>query len=315
MQSEWEKYLNSAQLVGARGFHADARAKNSRAAAALNHLAAVCVDGDDAETFLQAQLTNDLAALKTNAAQLTAYCNPKGRALGVFWLMRRAHGFIMLIPSDIAKDICARMRMYVLRAKVEITAADNVAVGLLGDATARGEVYDLPGARARRVAFLSAPDAIELFNAHEKIYAEEVWRLLDIQSGVAFICAATTEECIPQMLNLDLTDGMSFHKGCYPGQEIIARLRYLGKIKQRTIRARIVGAPRDKKITAGALIFSARQPQTKSGKVLQAVQVGAGEYEILALLPSDQLDADGFFVGESHGESMTRLKLPYEIKN
>lgn len=302
----------------------------------LASLALIEVRGGDAESFLQGQFSSDVAALgdeldETGArrCQLNAYCNPKGRALALIKLIRCAAGFWMIVPTALADGLVNRLEMFVLRADVDIALRPKFS--LLGwipgdekndDLT--GDMIDEPGDRIERVAVggvrprqiligeKSALDSVS--RAHD----DDVWRLLDIHSGIPQIYPQTAGAFIPQTINLDLIDGLSFTKGCYPGQEIIARLRYRGKVKQRMIAGIAHGLAR---LAPGDPVYTQRGAQ-KAGLVVDAVQTGEREYTFSATAPVDHPEHETLLVGPASAESdesaaqapVTRLPLPYAAR-
>ncbi|TAN65083.1 MAG: folate-binding protein [Methylobacter sp.] len=212
------------------------------------YLGVLTISGKDAATFLQGQITcniNDITDIKSS---LGAICNPKGRAITTFLLVKNADVFLMILPLELLATVKKRLQMYVLRAAVTLTDSsdDTCLIGLYqGEpanevsehrfATSRQEniVVDFQG----RCLIISDADSARRFWAEQRklgFWPEDSaqWRYLDIISGIPWLSAATSEQFIPQMLNLDKLGGISFNKGCYTGQEIVARTHYLGKAKR-----------------------------------------------------------------------------------
>ena len=211
------------------------------------------VHGADAQHFLHAQLTGDIAALNVHDTILTAWCTPKGRVIATVHVLRRAEDFVLVLATDLAESVLARLRLFVLRAKVGI---DNLRdeVGVLGvsgeDALAtphaRGGIDDgcivikaCTPDDAQRRGLLVAPAEIlaecwdQLSELGVIAVGETAWNRLLVRAGEPHVTAVTSDAFLPQMLNLDRIGGLSFSKGCYPGQEIIARTHYLGQLKRR----------------------------------------------------------------------------------
>ena len=206
--------------------------------------------------FLQNMLTNDVNALSSNQAQLTGFCNPKGRLLAIFQLIRRTEDYLILLPSDLAAFISQRLSMFKLRSKVDIALCDDLyPIGLLdpislvdpveswyGQNTPEGLVIRQPGDKAR---YLLIADETGLNNLKDwlnddwLIGAEEFWQSQNIQAGLPAVFESTKEAFTPQQVNLDLVGGVSFKKGCYPGQEVVARLHYLGTPSRRMFLAKL----------------------------------------------------------------------------
>ena len=218
------------------------------------------VAGKDALTFLQGQLTNDMLAVSGDRAQASGYCNPKGRLLGTFWIWREGDtpadgsggpgaepSFLLACSRDLSTMLAKRLRMFVMRAKVKVEWLDasTVLLGLVGERAIEALTDALPAPvhlpRAGTSVRAIVPVEIALIADRVTRFAQastgwldtEYWRRLEIESGVARVNIATQERFVPQMLNFELTDGVSFTKGCYPGQEIVARTQYLGKSKRR----------------------------------------------------------------------------------
>jgi len=215
----------------------------------ITHLGVLTIAGDDAAKFLQGQITcniNDITDIKSS---LGALCNPKGRVITTFLLVKNVDAFLMILPKELLASIKKRLQMYVLRSKVTLTdSSDQLClIGLYDEASQSAEETEQRFATSNRgniVVNLQNRNLIiaETDNA-QALWDEKVklgfqaagsaqWRYLDIISGIPWLSAETSEEFIPQMLNLDKLGGISFNKGCYTGQEIVARTHYLGKAKR-----------------------------------------------------------------------------------
>jgi tRNA-modifying protein YgfZ len=220
----------------------------------LSHLGILRFTGPDALSFLQGQLTNDTKRLAVNSAVLAAYLNSQGRVLALIYLLPHSSGTLAILPRELMQPTAERLRKFVLRAKVKIDdpgeslvvsgyhgvqalaqaglpvptdasgylERDGVGVARVGHDENRHWVVAAPN------ALLDAPDAAAAIEKH--------WRLADIHAGLPQVYGATCEAFVAQMLNLDLLDGISFSKGCYTGQEIVARTQHLGRIKRRLFR-------------------------------------------------------------------------------
>jgi tRNA-modifying protein YgfZ len=213
----------------------------------LAHMGALRFTGADALSFLQGQVSNDTQPLGEGAPVLAAYSTAQGRVLALIYLLPHSSGVVGILPREILLPILERLRKFILRAKVRIEdAAENLVV-----AGQFGAPWQAASRYAERDGIGMAPvghDASRhwLIGPLEKIAApadataakhfEEKWRLADIRAGLPQVYAATSEAFVAQMLNLDLLDGISFTKGCYTGQEIIARTQHLGRIKRRLFR-------------------------------------------------------------------------------
>lgn len=276
------------------------------------HLSPIVFSGDDALSFLQGQLTNDIDALDTNALQLNGYCTPKGRLLALFWLFRRADSIIALTSAEIAADVARRLQMYVLRAKVTIEReSEFVVAGIAGTGAHQvlsmaglkapsdpnsvcsnneASVAKLPGTQSRYLLTSSAQQMTDLWPALTgtgTVGPPALWQWLDLLDGLPSIHAATKESFLPQSLNLDLLDGVNFKKGCYPGQEIVARVRYLGRIKERMARFHLDGpaAPEP-----GDALVSLSDSGRGIGTVVDAQPAPGGGVDLLAVVKTGVLD-------------------------
>lgn len=232
---------------------------------ALSHLGILEISGEDAATFLQGQVTNDVKQLNGHTSHYTGYCTPKGRLLALFLAFAHADHLHLQMPLELIEPISKRLKMYVMRSKVSIIdkSSEILCFGLAGpDAEGRlqallgqcpNNAHDLitldqatllrlPGATPRFLIFTNPTHAEHIWQslASGAIKAgKPVWDWLEIQAGIPEVVAATQEAFVPQMLNLDALNGINFKKGCYTGQEIVARTHYLGKIKRRTLLAHI----------------------------------------------------------------------------
>jgi folate-binding protein YgfZ len=275
----------------------------------LPHVGLLRFAGPDAIAFLQGQISNDARRLSGGSPLLAAYSSPQGRVAAVLHLLPHASGIIALLPREIVLPTLERLRKYVLRAKVKIEdvsdqfvvagvhdAAGLIAAGLpvpesalgyveragigVGSVTASPGRYWVIGSGADLAKHgipdtgpAQAPGAAQASNA---AHAEHHWRLADIRAGLPQIYAATREMFVAQMLNLDLVDGISFTKGCFTGQEIIARTQHLGRIKRRMFRLRLPAG-------AWALGQAVHLSDGRTGRLTDFAPV-ANEFEALAVL-------------------------------
>lgn len=297
----------------------------------LSHFGLIRVGGEDARDFLQGQLTGDIHSVTPDRAQLNSYCSPKGRMLGSFWVFQRGDDLYLQLPLELLESILRRLRMFVLRSKVVIEdASEQLArIGLAGDCAGTllpfapvderaSETRDgltvirLPGDRPRFE--LVGPPALmtehwqELLSRAEQTGAE-FWSLMDIRSGVPNISEDTVEAFVPQMANLQLIGGVSFKKGCYTGQEVVARMQYLGKLKRRMYRAHIETGQRPPR---GAELYS---PSCESGqgagRIVDVAASPDGGYEVLAVALISSAEADDLQLGDAEGPALKLLDLPY----
>ena len=191
--------------------------------------------GNDAEAFLQSQFTGDVGSISAEGWSLSGYCSPKGRLLAVFIVCRQGNDFLLSTHDSLADSVIARLRMYVMRADVSFESLPNQNLVFRDNRTSSSGVL-----QSQSDSF-SLQDLLEISTieaaAPKETASSMGFRKLCIELGLPIISGPLTEAMIPQSVNLDLIGGVSFTKGCYPGQEIVARVRYRGKPKQRMIRA------------------------------------------------------------------------------
>jgi len=285
----------------------------------LTHLGLIEVDGEDAKTFLHAQFTSDINHLGEGQAQHTGWCSAKGRLQASFLAWQKADKYQLALAADLQEATQKRLQMFVLRAKVKlISQTDSSALfGLAGpqaaealadaglpvptEALTSAVVDEISVIRLDAGRFLVVlPDAAQAavwqkLSVKAKPAGVPVWRWLDIQAGYPLVTLATKEEFVPQMADFDKIGGVSFHKGCYPGQEIVARTQYLGKVKRHLFRLRSPQA-----LQAGDELHSPDNPDpASSGKVLTVAPSPDGGYEALAVVQSNF--AENIHLGSGDG--------------
>ena len=257
----------------------------------LSHNALLGVTGDDAAAFLHGQFTNDVEALAEGAAQWNGWCTPKGRLLATFLLIRHKGGFLILLPAEIAAAFLKRLSMFVLRSKVKIrdVSGEYARRGILG----RGahpqpmRVEERDGALVvaldgERILMLGPPASAPAANT-----PADAWELASIRAGVPTITAATQEAFVPQMANFDLVGGVSFKKGCYPGQEIVARTQYRGGLKRRMALAHIAGRERPQ---PGESVYSGAFGDQSAGTIVNAAPAPGGGFDALVVAQIESLE-------------------------
>jgi folate-binding protein YgfZ len=267
--------------------------------------------GGDAKAFLQGQLTCDLDQVTPDRAQLGGYCTPQGRLLANFLLMPAQQGYLMYLPADVGSAVADRMRKFVMRSKVTIERDSGACVlGLAGPAApallqrelgtlpqsrlaiasgARGIAVRLPGEIFVIIAPSSEMSAVWTSFAQGAVPAgAECWRWLQIQAGMPWIVTATQDQFLPQMIGLDAIGGVSFDKGCYTGQEIVARMHYRGEVKRKLRRGRARAG-----VLPGDALFVDGQP---CGMVLNAA-TAPDEGTLLLAVVSEQIAAQTVQIG------------------
>ena len=204
--------------------------------ARLNRYGLLAVTGSDARDFLHAQLTNDIAQLAADRAALAGWCTAKGRLLASLLVIPSPDGFLLQLARDIAASTAKRLSLYVLRSKVKITDESDrlVQLGVWTSDWSISEVaWDGPNVRVRVGEQRFLHIGAGLSGACQK--SEEAWVLDEIRAGRPLITAATQDKFVPQMVNFEKLGAINFQKGCYPGQEIVARAQYRGEVKRRLV--------------------------------------------------------------------------------
>ena len=261
-------------------------------------MASVEVRGNDAAAFLHAQLTSDVAGLAPGRVALSAWCNPRGQVRNLFWILRQSGdtAFSLVAPAGEADGLARGLRGFVLRAKVETERAEDPVLGVAGP-TAEALVRDLAGgvpapgwalgSGDRTVMCLPGEPHRFLILGVDPLPArlpDVEWRRLEIEAGIAWLTPESRESFIPQMLNLDRLGAVSFEKGCYPGQEIVARTRYLGRLKRRLFWARTAAGRHP---IPGEPI---RSGERLAGTIVAAESAAAGDgYHLLAVLRTESV--------------------------
>lgn len=274
----------------------------------VNWMGIARVSGSDAADFLQAQLTGDINDTDLGASTISGYCNPKGRLLAIFRVLRDGDDFLLLSDSGILPSILQRLQMYVLRMKVDLAVETaRVAIGVFGPganhvvtelakppAEMTHEVFCKEGLcliplgdREKGYLVVAPPEQLikswTVIQNGAQLAGSDQWTLFEMRSGLARVTVATQEYFIPQSVNLDLIGGVSFSKGCYPGQEIVARIRYLGRLKHRMARALVTHGELP---TPGDPIFLNAKTTQRAGTVINAVGLPSGAGELLTTVPS-----------------------------
>ena len=279
----------------------------------LSHHGLIKVHGDDAESFLQNQLTNDVRNVTKTSAQTSAWCSPKGRIIASFMIFKRDDAYFLSLSHDLLEHVIKKLSMYVMMSKVTIEdATQSLAhIGLSGDTVKdtlktlpkNATVLELSGAEPRFEVFAETEELQALSEATQTA-ADNHWDYLNILSGLPSITQASSEAWIPQMVNFIAVDGVDFKKGCYPGQEVVARLNYLGKTKRRMYHILIDTTDLPE---IGASIASKKD--SGAGKILNAVINPDGKVEALAVMKI--AEADGELTLNSNAVNV--LELPYTV--
>ncbi|MEW7981112.1 MAG: folate-binding protein YgfZ [Candidatus Sedimenticola endophacoides] len=341
MNHEWKQFLESA------GAHVDdgvarfdgAPCDESGLLCDLSHLGLIRIGGEDAAGFLQGQFTNDVTRVDGEHAQLSSYCTPKGRMLANFRLFRLGADYLLQLPRATHAGVLKRLPMFVLMSKVVIRdASDELAsIGLIGKAARTAleaefprlpespdealnekamSLIRMPGHGSR---FLLSGPVPALTGVWKRTVAAGArpgnaacWALHEIRAGIPWIDEETIEAFVPQMVNLQLINGVSFKKGCYTGQEVVARMKYLGKLKRRMYLARVKS---DTPPRAGDALFSSTSSSGQgAGRVVNVERSPQGDYELLAVAEIAAREGDGLHLWESDGPRLEFMPLPYPFE-
>ncbi|MEA3275890.1 MAG: folate-binding protein YgfZ [Pseudomonadota bacterium] len=337
MNNQWKTFLESrsAQLDERDNVRfPDAPSVADCALTDLSPLGLIAITGPEAADFLQGQLTNDVRELSPSHTQLSAHCSPKGRMLSSFRVMRIDDGFYLQLPRTRVEATIQRLRMFLLRAKVAIEDAGDrlIAIGLSGDcalALLASRFEALPEqdngmARSGNLALIRIPGPVPRFQvlgpveAMESLWDElaaqatpvnaDCWSLLDIRAGIPTVYPETSDAFVPQMANLQLIDGVSFTKGCYTGQEVVARMQYLGKLKRRMYLAEVStdSAPKP----GDELHSPSSSSEQASGRVVDARPSGNGRYALLAVVEIEAAENNEVRLGPD-GPLLSFKEPPY----
>jgi folate-binding protein YgfZ len=300
--------------------------------AALDELGVIAVTGADAAPFLQAQLTNDSAGLDAARVQLNGYCTAKGRLIAVFDQWCDGDAICLQLPREILAPVIRRLSMFVLRAKARLDDASTqwTTIGVVGPGAAAllrdafgaapdvGQAVVAEGVRINRLAdgaqarerfvlrcHAAQTDSVRARLGAAQLVAAGVWWWSQIDAAHPTVVAATQEAFVPQMINLEVLGGVNFKKGCYPGQEVVARSQYLGKLRRRMSLAHVDA---DHVVAGGDVWFVGQDDP--AGKIVLAAAAPAGGMDLLIECPVDRIDSQSMHIG---GAPLTLRPLPYTL--
>lgn len=299
----------------------------THAAARLPSLGMLACTGDEARSFLHAQLTSDITGLTPGSARLAGWCSAKGRLLATFLVVPRDGEILLQLPRALAPAVAKRLSMFILRAKAKLVDASDAwqQIGVWGaDAGARLDSLGLavpqgPMQVAQSqgcIAVQLAPQRfLVLLPSAERERAERLapqaddnaWMLEEIRAGRPQLLVETQEHFVPQMVNLERLGAVDFQKGCYPGQEVVARTQYRGVLKRRMVRARV-----DAAAVAGDELYADEAPGQASGEVVNAAKVPGAGSELLAVVQISAVEGGGpIRLRAADGPPLELLPLPY----
>ncbi|HIA93389.1 MAG TPA: folate-binding protein [Gammaproteobacteria bacterium] len=263
----------------------------------LDHLGIIELQGNDSAEFLQGQMTQDIYSIEDSKAALTSILNPQGRIISTAFIFKWGESFILMVSNEVRDKLIAWLSRFILRSEVQITQSEDCVFGL-NQENARKLCVAL-NIDSKDVSFESDASCLKIIEADDEraflvsrsenfldnlsisTLATKDWKMADINAGIPTIYRENIEKFIPQMVNLDLINGISFSKGCYTGQEIVARVQHKGKVKQRMFH--ITGKASNKKIDPGtAILFE----DTKVGTVIESLEDN-GQMHALGVIKND----------------------------
>lgn len=342
MNTDWQAFLadhNANISAGVVQDFGNAAAEREAAdkgdiACDLSQFGMLRVSGEDAQSFLQNLLSNDIRETDNGHAQLSSFNNAKGRMLASMLIWREDSDYVLQIPRGLCEAIRKKLSMYVLRSKVKITdiSDERICIGISGEqalSSLQALYADLP---ADAMTVLQANDAClirrdarraqivtdvahattlwQSLAASASAAGSPCWDWLDIRAGIPFILPQTQEAFVPQMVNFELIGGINFKKGCYPGQEVVARMHYLGKAKRRMYLARVMT---DAAPLPGDKVYSATDPAQPCGEVVNAARAAHGGHEMLVVVQTEAADAFPVHLGALTGPRLEFEPLPYSL--
>ena len=310
-------------------------ARDGSIIAPLTHLGLIACQGEDAQAFLHGQLSNDINALTPERSAYAAYCSAKGRMLADFLVWREAQAYFLQLSLSLLPAIQKRLTLYVMRSKVKLTdaCASKRIFGLAGSAAraalqplfavlpeeahqvvhdpANGTLIALPGNRFQLVAAADSAQRLWQTLADRLTpVGTPCWEWLEIRSGIPLLTPATQEQFVPQMANMELIGAVNFQKGCYPGQEIVARTQYLGQTKRRMVLAHVAG---QRLPQPGDELYGSAAEAQPVGMVVNAQAAPEGGYDLLAVLQTANISAGTVHFKSADGPALGIQPLPYTI--
>ncbi len=307
-------------------------AHSSLVLADLSHFSLIAFSGEDSLTFLQSQVTNDLRGQSPNQAVFAGYCTAKGRLQANFLVLRLGDDYLLLLPEGLRETLQKRLSMFILRSKTRArdASAEWVRLGLSGpgsralltrvwgsaptaglcvlqhaDGLAVGLAED-------RFDILVRPEAAtalwQRLSAEARPIGHTAWDALLVNAGIPTLLPATFEAFTPQMVNMEVLHGVSFNKGCYPGQEVVARTHYLGKVKRRMFLAHVEAAA-----TPGTHLFSSAVPGQDCGMIVNVTPAADGGQDCLAVVRLDAWESGDVRLADPQGPQLIARPQPYTL--
>lgn len=300
----------------------------------LSQFGILKVSGEEAQGFLHNLFSSDVKALSPQHAQYSSFNTAKGRALATFLIWQSGTGYFLQLPRELLAPIQKKLSMYVLRSKVKIENASDsiVCLGVSGTDAAPPLLQLFPALPQNTLDIVQHDDASlirldanrfqviatpqhatalwQQLGSKARPIGSPGWDWLNIRAGIPVILPQTQEQFVPQMANLDLIGAVNFKKGCYPGQEIVARMQYLGKNKRRMYLAHVFSATSPQ---AGDELFSMEMEGQSCGMVVNAQAAPGGGYDLLAVIQIASHDAFPVHLGALTGARLQFQPLPYPL--
>jgi folate-binding protein YgfZ len=290
----------------------------------LSDWGVIKVAGADAASFLHGQMTQDFALLGMNEARLAAFCNAKGRMQASFVGFKcSAEEVLLCCPKDVLAATLKRLSMFVLRAKAKLSdasseyrlygAAGQAVAASLGNAPWSKAQHDgatwvrLPSAEGWPRALVVQPSASEPLQSSLGL---ELWKWLEVRSGVCMVTQPVFEMFVPQMLNYESVGGVNFKKGCYPGQEVVARSQFRGTLKRR---AHVAACESEAGIQVGQELFHPSDAEQPCGTVAAAAAHPQGGFNLVVSVQNTAVDGQALHVGTADGAALKLMPLPYAL--
>jgi folate-binding protein YgfZ len=331
--SSWQDFLTGQGYPGVDLAADLAAAQDGLVLADLSHYGLLGLGGEDARDFLQNQISNDLRGQTPEQGVFAAYCTPKGRMLANFIVIERQGERLLLLPRALVAPLQKRLSMYILRSKVMHRDASEswVGMGLSGpgaDAVLRAvlglapppglgvahseDAFAIALGEGRFDVFVAperAPAIWQALAAKARPVASAAWDGLLVRAGIPVVLPETQDHFVPQMANMDALHGISFNKGCYPGQEVVARAHWVGKVKRRLFLAHVDATP-----ALAQEVFSAAVSDQAAGQVANLAPAPGGGFDLLVVLREEARAANDVSLGGRDGPRLSFMDLPYVIE-
>ena len=301
----------------------------------LSYLGLIKVTGDDKKTFLQGQLTNDINAISSSLSHLSGLCTPKGRLRALFSIFSQGDNLYLQLPMPLVEETLKRLKMFVMMSKVQLTDVSDsiVKIGISGQQAINNlkengftipveanmvtendglTLIRLPGnvVRFECIGSIEKMQTLwEKLQTNAQLIDTRHWKLMDIEAGIPNVFASSKDTFIPQMLNLQVLNGINFKKGCYTGQEVVARMQYLGKLKRQMYR---VHCDAEELPLPGDLLHSATCKSGQgAGNIVDAQKSLNGGIDLLAVITTEAIDNKDIYLDESLKYPLIIQELPY----